>query len=81
MNNSFDHFYLPWGELQSGDDDGGSPWLRGPNQELLLYIPKEYRPYVQHPPAILRIGAGRFTIDWTGAAHGEDWTKIYVGPK
>ena len=72
MNNNFNHFYLP---------HANSNWLRGPNEELLLYVPDEYLPYVEHPPMIHRIGPTRFTIDWIGAAHGEDWTKCYIGPK
>ena len=72
MEKGFDHYYLPHGK---------SGWLRGPDKELLLYIPGEYRQYLQHPPMIHRFAAGRLTIDWTDAVHGEDWTKCYIGPK
>ncbi|VDB93432.1 unnamed protein product [Peniophora sp. CBMAI 1063] len=72
MNNDFDHFYLP---------DHNSGLLQGPKRELLLYIPKKFRQYLQHPPIIHRFAAGRLTIDWTDAVYGEDWTKCYMGPR
>lgn len=73
MGGQFDHFYLP--------HDQQEDWVRGPNRELILCIPSEYCPYVQHPPMIHRLGAARLTIDWTDAVHGKDWTKCYIGPQ
>ena len=77
----FDHFYLPEQYAHYGEHDEKRLWLRGPQDEMLLYIPQEYQSYLQHPPCTLRIAEQRLTIDWEGAALGEDWTKCYIGPE
>ncbi|KZV60308.1 hypothetical protein PENSPDRAFT_718183 [Peniophora sp. CONT] len=71
MNNNFDNFTLP----------NGYGWLRGPYNELLLYVPPGYRHYVQHLPCKIRVAQCQLTINWDGAVHGKDWTKCYVGPE
>ena len=81
LHDGFNHFYLPEPYQRFGGSDEKRVWLRGPHDEMLLYIPEEYRPYLQHPPCALRIAEKRLTINWEGAVHGEDWTKCYIGPE
>lgn len=69
MKNAYDHFYLP---------TDGSPWIKGPNGELLLYVPEEYRESIQHPPCILRISEKLVTVDFRDTVSGEDWARCYT---
>jgi len=56
----------------SGDDDG---WLKGPSGHLLLWVPREYRPYLQTYPWKRAIGQRRVVVrvEESGWHHGENW--------
>ncbi|KZV73952.1 hypothetical protein PENSPDRAFT_573711, partial [Peniophora sp. CONT] len=53
-------------------------WIKGPSGELLLWVPEDLRPFVQHPPCELVIGESRVTIDWSNAVHGSEWARCYA---
>lgn len=54
-------------------------WLLGPSGELLLWVPQEYRAYLQVPPCRLVIGPRRIVVstDPGGLHYGENWTKCW----
>jgi hypothetical protein len=54
-----------------------SGWVTGPEGERILWIPSEFRSYVQLEPCVLVIGKGRITFDLSDAVHGTDWAKCY----
>ncbi|KAJ6528413.1 WD40-repeat-containing domain protein [Mycena capillaripes] len=54
-------------------------WIRGPNQELIMWVPPEYRPYLHVPPWIIFISASaRVVVDTSRFVHGTDWVKCYT---
>jgi len=63
--------------LRAGLDNDG--WVTRPSGELLLWVPPEYREYVQLPPYTLVIGKPRvvITADPTGLHYGENWTSCW----
>ncbi|KAJ7862812.1 WD40-repeat-containing domain protein [Mycena olivaceomarginata] len=50
-------------------------WIRGPNQELIMWVPPEYHCYLQLPPCFMVIASARVVVDMTRFAHGTDWVK------
>ena len=73
MSKGFSHYFLP-------THDANRRWLTGPHGELLLHMPESLIGKLQHPPCVSRIGhEDGFTIDWSDAVHGEEWTKCYIG--
>ncbi|KAI0029357.1 hypothetical protein K488DRAFT_56551 [Vararia minispora EC-137] len=60
--------------LQSPFHDG---WIRGPQGQLVMWVPPEYRPYMQLSPCVALLGGARVTLDFEGSAHGTEWTKCY----
>jgi len=56
-------------------------WLYGEQGELLLWVPKDYRAYLDLPSCRLLIARHKVVIkvegDWY---HGPDWTKCWIGP-
>jgi len=63
--------------LRVGLQDDG--WVKGPSGELLLWIPSEYRDYVQLPPCTRMLSKHRVAIssDATGLRYGADWTSCW----
>lgn len=59
-----------------GLDDG---WLLGPSRELLLWVPKEYRGYLQVGPCTMSIASRRIfvTADQKGLYYGTNWTNCW----
>ena len=62
--------------LRGGLDKDG--WVKRPSGELLLWIPPEYREYVQLPCTLV-IGTPRVVITShpTGLHYGEEWTSCW----
>ena len=58
-------------------EDAG--WLLGSSLNRLLWVPEEYRPYLQIPPCKLVIGKYRVVlrVDESGWHHGENWTLCW----
>jgi len=53
-------------------------WVLGPSGELLLWVPADYRAYLQIPGRTLVIGKHRVIINASGDLHrGENWTKCW----
>ena len=54
-------------------------WVKGPSGELLLWIPPEYREYLQLPPCTLMISKYRVVLsgDAAGLRYGTDWTLCW----
>ncbi|KAJ7483389.1 hypothetical protein FB451DRAFT_1029251 [Mycena latifolia] len=67
----------------TGDFDAGAitlphlqgSWIRGPRQELVLWVPPEYRSYLQLPPRFIVIGSASVSVDMSRFVHGTDWVK------
>jgi len=56
-------------------------WLLGEQGELLLWVPKDYRAYLDLPSCRLIIGRHKVIIKAEGEwYHGTDWTKCWIGP-
>jgi len=67
----------PFARLSSGslDDDG---WLVGPSGELLLWVPAEYRGFMQLDPCSRLIGPHRVNLTAPGGVYwGELWTACW----
>jgi len=58
---------------------GNDGWVKGPSGELLLWIPPEYREYLQLPPCTLMISKYRVVLsgDAAGLRYGTDWTSCW----
>ena len=54
-------------------------WLVGSSGELLLWVPAEYRGYLQLPPCTLRIGRSRVVIGvgTSGLHAGSNWSSCW----
>jgi len=66
---------LEYVELENG-------WLLGQSGELLLWVPADYRSFLQIPPCTTLIGRRRVVIstaDGDQLHHGEDWTSSWRG--
>ena len=63
--------------LREGVEKDG--WVVGPSGELLLWIPAEYRQYLQLPPCTLMISNQRVVLsaEATGLHYGTDWTSCW----
>jgi len=56
-------------------------WLLGEQGELLLWVPKDYRAYLDLPSCRLLIARHRVVITTEGEwYHGTNWTKCWIGP-
>jgi len=57
-------------------------WLLGEARELLLWVPKVYRAYLNLPSCRILIGRRRVEIKTVGKLHhGENWTECWVGDR
>jgi len=56
-------------------------WLVGSSDELILWVPAEYRKYLQMTPCILVIGSSRVVIgvEDSGLHAGLNWTSCWRG--
>ncbi|KAJ7430062.1 hypothetical protein B0H11DRAFT_1608165, partial [Mycena galericulata] len=52
-------------------------WIRGPNQELIMWVPPEYRTYLQLPPRFIVMASARVSVDMSRFVHGTEWVKCY----
>jgi len=57
-------------------NEGG--WLVGPRDELVLWVPQEYRTCFGMYPNIKIIGWPNVTADLHNSFHGTEWTKCYA---
>ncbi|KAJ6617821.1 hypothetical protein B0H10DRAFT_1641248, partial [Mycena sp. CBHHK59/15] len=48
-------------------------WILGPRQELVMWVPPEYRFYLQLPPCFIVIAPARVVVDMSRFVHGTDW--------
>jgi len=56
-------------------------WIRGPDGELLLWVPKEHRACFGPPPNVLILGRFNVTVDLSDFAHhGSEWVKCHLPP-
>jgi hypothetical protein len=62
-------------DLYSGSLSRDDGWIRGPHQELLLWVISEWRDFVQWHPCILIIGQSRVRFDLQHYVHGTEWTR------
>ncbi|KAF7364761.1 hypothetical protein MVEN_00346000 [Mycena venus] len=53
-------------------------WIRGPNQELIMWVPPEYCSYLQLPPCFMVIASAKVTVDMSRFVHGTEWDKCYT---
>lgn len=58
-------------------------WLCGPSGELLLWVPEEYRSYIQASPCTMLIGKRRVVITYGDQElhAGKNWTACWRGNK
>jgi len=56
-------------------------WLVGPADELLLWVPADYRMYLPVLPCTMVIGKYRVSVSIgnSGWHHGENWTSCWLG--
>jgi hypothetical protein len=52
-------------------------WMRGPNDELLFWIPPDYRSSIWRPGNISIIGRMVTLLDFRHFTHGTDWGKCF----
>ncbi|KAJ7483373.1 hypothetical protein FB451DRAFT_1129293 [Mycena latifolia] len=52
-------------------------WIRGPRQELVMWVPPEYRSHLQLSPRFIVIGSARVSVDMSRFVHGTDWVNCY----
>ncbi|KAF8137958.1 WD40-repeat-containing domain protein [Mycena galopus ATCC 62051] len=53
-------------------------WIRGLNQELIMWVPPEYHCYLQLPPHFIVITSARVVVDMSCFVHGTDWVKCCI---
>jgi WD40 repeat protein len=53
-------------------------WIHGSGQELLMWVPPEYCPYLHLPPHIICIVPVRVVVDTTRWVYGTDWVNCYT---
>ncbi|EMD36926.1 hypothetical protein CERSUDRAFT_155292 [Gelatoporia subvermispora B] len=58
--------------------DAVAGWVYGPQGELILWIPPEYRGHLYGPRNILVIGTWTVSLDLCRYVYGEEWTKCYT---
>ncbi|OCH89025.1 WD40 repeat-like protein, partial [Obba rivulosa] len=58
--------------------DSDSGWIRGPREELVLWVPDEYRSTLWWPRSTLIIGRSRVSYDMSRFVHGMEWVKCYT---
>ncbi|PBL02247.1 WD40 repeat-like protein [Armillaria gallica] len=58
-----------------------SGWVKGSRGELVMWIPPEYRPYLQLPPCRVLIDETKVTADFSacGDAYGMGWMGCFKG--
>jgi len=54
-------------------------WVTGPQGELMMWIPEDYRPYALTAPSWCTdvIATSRVFVSFKNSVHGEDWVKCY----
>ncbi|KAF7341547.1 hypothetical protein MVEN_01892400 [Mycena venus] len=53
-------------------------WIHGPRQELVMWVPQEYRSYLQVPPHHIVIASARVVVNMSHFVHGTDWVKCCI---
>ncbi|EMD30703.1 hypothetical protein CERSUDRAFT_120339 [Gelatoporia subvermispora B] len=53
-------------------------WIKGPRDELIMWIPKDYWRGVLMPRTKVLVGRYRATLDVSGFVHGTRWTDCYT---
>jgi WD40 repeat protein len=53
-------------------------WIRGPRQELVMWVPPEYHTYLQLPPHFIVGASARVVADLSRMVHGTDWVKCWI---
>jgi len=64
--------------------DKASGWVKGPNDELLLWVPQYLRDdklVYGSNNLLLVLGKPFLKVGWQDSHHGTDWTKCYVGDR
>ncbi|KAI0258826.1 hypothetical protein BC834DRAFT_787144, partial [Gloeopeniophorella convolvens] len=52
-------------------------WIRGPGDELLMWVPEVHRAGLYFPGTVWVAGAHVTELDLDRFVHGSDWTKCY----
>ncbi|KAJ7799619.1 hypothetical protein B0H14DRAFT_2160797, partial [Mycena olivaceomarginata] len=52
-------------------------WICGPSQELVMWVPPEYREFLQLPPGFIVMASAKVVVDLSRVVHGTDWVKCY----
>ena len=70
---------LASGTFRGGLSEEDACWLMGASDNLLLWAPKEYTPYLQTYPCTRVIGQRRVVVrvDESGWHHGDNWTLCW----
>lgn len=55
-----------------------SGWIKGPRDELIMWIPKDYWRGILMPRTKVLIGRYRAMLDVSRFAHGDSWTECYT---
>ena len=68
----------PW---LSSHFDRLSGWIKGPHEELLFWVPQQYRDMgmLWLPEHTGVLGREEVKIQWQDSVHGVDWASCYVG--
>ncbi|KAJ6578266.1 hypothetical protein B0H19DRAFT_1020632 [Mycena capillaripes] len=54
-------------------------WIRGPRNELVMWVPPEYHLFLQLQPHVRVIASARVVVDLSRVVHGAGWVKCYIG--
>ncbi|EMD36360.1 hypothetical protein CERSUDRAFT_155994 [Gelatoporia subvermispora B] len=71
---------------QAGPEDLPNPsyfrldsgWIKGPQDELIMWAPRDYHHGMMMPRTKLLIGRDRATLDVSRFVHGDRWTECYT---
>ncbi|EMD36479.1 hypothetical protein CERSUDRAFT_95780 [Gelatoporia subvermispora B] len=55
-----------------------SGWIKGPQNELTMWVPRDYHHGVIMPRTKVLIGRDRATLDVSRFVHGDRWTECYT---
>ncbi|KAG6328650.1 hypothetical protein ID866_10440 [Astraeus odoratus] len=65
-----------WRDAVTLREDG---WIVGPNDRLLLWVPKPHREWLYYPRNTLVFPRGHFELDLSNMAHGKSWQLCQGG--
>ena len=72
MMSMSDAFLSAFTDNSDMDEDG---WVRGPDRELLFWVPPLHRSALQRPSNVAVIGQYSTKIDFSRFVHGTSWAQ------